>query len=165
MNLTPATYKFDYEIPNTNLYGISRCASLKLALEKIWSLDKLSCLCRDFARQPRQKGLFAFMQATETLENIMRQWRNGRRTGFRLYNVGVAHLQTPFLFKIIIYYQSLIVSLASKFQSVAELLMTPPKTRQVSLFDVLVVFVGFLKRSSYVIRHREVNRKRYWWRP
>jgi len=97
------------------------------------------------------------MQATETLENIMRQWRNGRRTGFRLYNVGVAHLQTPLLFRIIIYYQSLIVSLASKFQSVVVLLMTPPKTRQAHLFDVFVVNVGFLKWSNNVIRHREVN--------
>ena len=160
-----ATYKFKNELPNKNLSAICSRASLKLALEKIWSLDKLSCLCRDFARQPRQKVLFAVMQATESLDLYMRQWRNGRRTGFRLYNVGVAHLQTPFLFKIIIYYQSLLVSLTSKFQSVAELLVTPPKTRQVSLFDVLDVFVGILKRSSYVIRHREVNRKRYWWRP
>ena len=165
MMYSPTANKSEISITFSNLYGISRCASLKLALEKIWSLDKLSCLCRDFARQPRQKGSFAFMQATESLDLYMRQWRNGRRTGFRLYNVGVAHLQTPFLFKIIIYYQSLLVSLTSKFQSVAELLMTPPKTRQVPLFDVLDVFVGFLKRSSYVIRHREVNRKRYWWRP
>jgi len=152
-----ATYKFKNELPNKNLSAICSRASLKLALEKIWSLDKLSCLCRDLARQPRQRGLFAVMQATETLENIMRQWRNGRRTGFRLYNVGVAHLQTPLLFRIIIYYQSLIVSLASKFQSVVVLLMTPPKTRQAHLFDVFVVNVGFLKWSNNVIRHREVN--------
>jgi hypothetical protein len=74
---TPLLFTF------SNLYGISRCASLKLALEKIWSLDKLSCLCRDLTRQPRQKVLFALMQATESLDLYMRQWRNGRRTGFR----------------------------------------------------------------------------------
>jgi hypothetical protein len=154
---TSTTYKSGNELPIMNLYGICRCASLKLALEKIWSLDKLSCLCREFARQPRQKVLFAYMQATKSTEKYMRQWRNGRRTGFRLYIVVLAHLQTPLLFKIFIYYQSLIVSLTSKFQSVAHLLMTPTKTRQSPLYDVIVVYGGFLKWSRNVIRHREVN--------
>ena len=83
MTEVSATYWFKNGLPFSDFYATSRRTSLKLELENLWSLSKLTCSCRVIARQARQTCCLAVMQATKSVEFSRRQWRNGRRAGLR----------------------------------------------------------------------------------